>query len=61
MPPLLQDPVVLSRVQASTLDSYRRAGAEFADWLVAHSLSPASAEQWDDLLVEWRLMEGVPK
>ena len=61
MPPLTQDPHVLRRVEASTLDAYRKAGREFMGWLDANGLKPETCEEWDDLLVEWKNASEIPK
>lgn len=55
------DPQVAAKILPRTLDGYRRAARGFADWLVANDLRPSSAEEWDDLLAEWKACEHVTK
>ena len=47
----------LGDVRGPTLVAYRRAGAEFLAYLDASGFSPHCAEEFDDLLVEWSVME----
>ena len=54
MPPLRLDSDLAARVQESTVDTYRRDARAFADWLVGNRLQPVTAEERDDLLVEWK-------
>ena len=61
MPPLYLDPDLARRIEASTLESYRRYGLPFANWLIQNRLSPMTSEEWDDLLVEWKNAERVGK
>ena len=61
MPPLYLDGDLASRVQPSTVATYRRYGRPFAEWLLEHRLSPRTSEEWDDLLVEWKNDRAVSK
>ena len=61
MPPLRLDPDVAASIQPASLAAYRRAGLAFARWLQEHGLRPHGAEEWDDLLVEWKNMASVSK
>ena len=43
-----------NKVEPRTLERYRTASRPFVDWLADHGLQPTSAEDWDDVLVEYR-------
>ena len=48
------DAFQLAKVQPGSLERYRRALVPFLHWLLECGYAPQGAEQWDDLLVEWR-------
>ena len=43
-----------AKVQPQTLDNYRHAAKLLTDWAALHGLDPHGADQWDDLLVEFK-------
>ena len=45
----------VQQVQPATLERYRRAARSFLAWLDMHGLVASSAEEWDDLLVEFKV------
>ena len=50
-----------AKVQERTLQSYRKAAAAFSEWLLLEGYSPSTADEWDDLLVEYKNERSVPK
>ena len=48
------DPYQLAKIKSSSVERYRRALLPFVAFLVERDFVPHGAEQWDDLLVEWR-------
>ena len=52
--PLRMDPHAELRVRAATRTLYQAAAAEFTAWLADNFLTPSSAEQWDDCLIEYK-------
>lgn len=54
MAPLQLDPQAAAKITAKSLETYRKASVNFANWLVENELDPETAEQWDDLLVEFK-------
>ena len=48
-----------AKVQDKTLKVYQRAVLPFVQFLRRRGYSPASAEEYDDLLVEWKNAETV--
>ena len=61
MPPLRLDPDAAAAIQPLTRAAYRRYVLAFAQWLHSNGLSPEQADEWDDLLVEWKNMMSVSK
>lgn len=61
MPPLRQDSDAASSVLERTRATYQRQGLAFALWLKQWGLRPESADEWDDLLVEWKNAAAVSK
>ena len=55
------DPHAQGRLKPATLAAYRRAITPFLDWLTSNRFNPASAAQYDDLLVEWKRGAGPVK
>ena len=52
--PRRPDPHQLAKIQHTSQERYRRSLRPFVAWLVEHRFVPHGAEQWDDLLVEWK-------
>ena len=48
------DPHTVQRRKASTHKVYQNAVQTFLDWCAAHDVAFNSAEELDDLLVEWK-------
>ena len=48
------DPYQQAKIQGTSLERYRRALLPFVAYLVERNFAPDGAEQWDDLVVEWR-------
>jgi hypothetical protein len=61
MPPLYLHPVVEARFNPRSLHAYRRAVRLWLAWLDTRQLCPRSAEEFDDLLVEYSLQPGATK
>ena len=61
MPPLRLDPDAAASIQSITRATYQRYGLAFALWLQRHGLSPETADEWDDLLVEWKNSDSISK
>ena len=60
-PPLRLDPLSLSRRTPLTMRAYRRALGRFLAWCEGHGVAVRSASELDDLLVEWRFQQQVPR
>jgi len=52
--PRFLDPDAGSRVRATTLARYREDALLLSTWAVRHDMYPVGADQWDDLLVEFK-------
>ena len=52
-----------AKITALSLDRYRAAGRPFVLCIQRYHMDPVTAEEWDDLLVEWKNdpREGVTK
>ena len=48
------DPDQAARVTEKTLEVYRSAGLRFSTWALQRGLRPSGADEWDDLLVEFK-------
>lgn len=48
------DPHHKSKITEQTLRRYQLAAKRFCSWLDEHSFSPRTADEWDDLLVEFK-------
>ena len=57
----LCDKDVLARVKPVTLDRYRAAITTLASWGIAEGFAPQNAEEWDDLLMEFKRQECPTK
>ena len=47
-----------AKITPLSLDRYRAAGRLFVQWMQRYHMDPATAEEWDDLLVEWKMTHG---
>ena len=54
MPPLYLDSTARCKITQKTIDVYRCSVSSFTSWLLANQLGPQNAQQWDDLIAEWR-------
>ena len=61
VPPLAIDPQHSGKVKEVTLKIYRKAASQLCTWLIKHDLSPATSEEWDDLIVEWKHLASPSK
>ena len=43
-----------AKITTLSLDRYRAAGRPFVQWMQRYRMDPVTAEEWDDLLVEWK-------
>ena len=59
MPPIREDPDAARRILQPSRATYQRHGLVLAKWLLRHGLRPDTADEWDDLLVEWKNMERI--
>ena len=50
-----------AKVLEASLESYKRAGAKLAEWLAAEGRTPSTADEWDDLLVEYKNVCALSK
>ena len=57
--PLRLDEHQRLRVKEVTIARYQAAAKPFADWLVSEHLDPRFADEWDDLLVEYKYVLQV--
>ena len=48
------DPHQAGKVTDGTLQRYRKAVLPFAAWLIEHNYNPSTADEWDDLLAEFK-------
>lgn len=53
------DPQQTKKVKEKTLVIYRKALKPFTDWLLHHQENPTSAEEWDLLLGEWKIVSDL--
>ncbi len=49
------DPHQAAKIKAPTLTLYRKASQPFVDWLVKEGADPRNSEDWDDLIMEYKL------
>ncbi len=59
--PRFLDPHLEAHVKDATLVRYRRALRPFLEFIIDFKLSPATPQQFDDLLVEWKNTRSVSK
>ena len=59
--PRRPDPQQLHKVGTVTLARYRDAAAKFSDWLIEEAYTPCTADEWDDLLVEYKNDAGLSR
>ena len=52
--PLRLDPQHAARVEDTSIRRYRRAVNPFCRWLAKYGFDPCGADEWDDLLVEYK-------
>ena len=52
--PRRPDAYQMGKIKETSLEGYRRASKPFISYLIERRYSPAGADQFDDLLVEWR-------
>ena len=57
--PLRLDEHQRLRVKEVTIARYQAAAKPFADWLVSEHLDPRFADEWDDLLVEYKYVRSL--
>ena len=57
--PLRLDEHQRQRVKEVTIARYQAAAKPFADWLVSEHLDPRSADEWDDLIVEYKYVRSL--
>jgi len=56
--PRFVDPCQLARVRPLTVERYREAASLFVEWADGFGFKPSTAEEWDDLLVEFRFSQA---
>ena len=52
--PRALDPHVCLRISSETLAAYRLAASRFCAWCDLHNFNPIHAEEWDDLLIDYK-------